>query len=127
MQKELDQVKFDIHKLETMIEVLAKDIQDIKEALLGNEFGQEGLVKKVSQNSEQIADLVKFKQKIIAWATGAGLGSKGVETCTYHITNCRRKKQSRTSVARRTRHLALAKPIYRQSAQSNRCRRMESN
>lgn len=78
MQKELDQVKFDIHKLETMIEVLAKDIQDIKEALLGNEFGQEGLVKKVSQNSEQIADLVKFKQKIIAWATGAGLGSSAL-------------------------------------------------
>jgi len=78
MQKELDQVKFDIHKLETMIEVLAKDVQEIKEALIGNEFGQEGLVKKVSQNSEQIADLVKFKQKIIAWATGAGLGSSAL-------------------------------------------------
>ena len=78
MQKELDQVKFDIHKLETMIEVLAKDVQEIKEALIGNEFGQEGLVKKVSQSSEQIADLVKFKQKIIAWATGAGLGSSAL-------------------------------------------------
>ena len=78
MQKELDQVKFDIHKLETMIEVLAKDVQEIKEALIGNEFGQEGLVKKVSQNSEQIADWVKFKQKIIAWATGAGLGSSAL-------------------------------------------------
>ena len=78
MQKELDQVKFDIHKLDTMIEVLAKDVQEIKEALIGNEFGQEGLVKKVSQNSENIADLQKFKQKIIAWATGAGLGSSAL-------------------------------------------------
>ena len=78
MQKELDQVKFDIHKLETMIEVLAKDVQEIKEALIGNEFGQEGLVKKVSQNSEQIAELIKFKHKIIAWATGAGLGSSAL-------------------------------------------------
>ena len=78
MQKEIDQVKFDIHKLETMIEVLAKDVQEIKEALIGNEFGQEGLVKKVSQNSEHIADLQKFKQKIIAWATGAGLGSSAL-------------------------------------------------
>jgi len=78
MQKELDQVKFDIRKLETMIEVLAKDVQEIKEALIGNEFGQEGLVKKVSQNSDQIAELVKFKQKIIAWATGAGLGSSAL-------------------------------------------------
>ena len=78
MQKEIDQVKFDIHKLETMIEVLAKDVQEIKEALIGNEFGQEGLVKKVSQNTEQIADLQKFKQKIIAWATGAGIGSSAL-------------------------------------------------
>ena len=78
MQKELDQVKYDIRKLETMIEVLAKDVQEIKEALIGNEFGQEGLVKKVSQNSENIADLQRFKQKIIAWATGAGLGSSAL-------------------------------------------------
>jgi len=78
MQKEIDQVKFDIHKLETMIEVLAKDVQEIKEALIGNEFGQEGLVKKVSQNSENIVELQKFKQKIIAWATGAGLGSSAL-------------------------------------------------
>lgn len=78
MQKELDQVKFDIHKLDTMIEVLAKDVQEIKEALIGNEFGQEGLVKKVSQNSENIVELQKFKQKIIAWATGAGLGSSAL-------------------------------------------------
>ena len=78
MDNELNQVKYDIRKLEAMIEVLAKDIQDIKEALLGNEFGQEGLVKKVSQNSEQIAELQKFKQKIIAWATGAGLGSSAL-------------------------------------------------
>jgi hypothetical protein len=73
--QELNQVKYDITKLEAMIEVLAKDIQDIKEALLGNDFGNDGLVKKVKNNEQQIADLLKFKQKIIAWATGAGLGS----------------------------------------------------
>lgn len=75
MDKELQNVKYDIHKLETMIEVLAKDIQEIKEALIGNEFGNEGLVKKVKSNEQNIAELLKFKQKIIAWATGAGLGS----------------------------------------------------
>ena len=78
MDNELNQVKYDIRKLEAMIEVLAKDIQDIKEALLGNEFGQEGLVTKVTNNEKQIAELVKFKQKIIAWATGAGLGSSAL-------------------------------------------------
>ena len=61
-----------------MIEVLAKDVQEIKEALVGNEFGQEGLVKKVTQNTESIAELQKFKQKVIAWATGAGLGSSAL-------------------------------------------------
>ena len=76
--QEFKDLKFKVNNLEAMIELLAKDIQDIKEALLGNEFGQEGLVKKVNQNTENIADLVKFKQKIIAWATGAGLGSSAL-------------------------------------------------
>lgn len=73
--KELNQVKYDITKLETMIEVLAKDIQDIKEALLGNDFGNEGLVKKVQSNERNIAELIKFKQKIVAYATGLSVGS----------------------------------------------------
>jgi hypothetical protein len=76
--KEINDLKFKVNNLETMIELLAKDIQDIKEALLGNEFGQEGLVKKVTNNEKQIAELIKFKQKIIAWATGAGLGSSAL-------------------------------------------------
>jgi hypothetical protein len=76
--KEMNDLKFKVNNLEAMIELLAKDIQDIKEALLGNEFGQEGLVKKVTNNEKQIAELVKFKQKIIAWATGAGLGSSAL-------------------------------------------------
>lgn len=76
--KEINDLKFKVNNLEAMIELLAKDIQDIKEALLGNEFGQEGLVKKVTNNEKQIAELIKFKQKIIAWATGAGLGSSAL-------------------------------------------------
>ena len=76
--KELNDLKFKVNNLEAMIELLAKDIQDIKEALLGNEFGQEGLSKKVTNNEKQIAELIKFKQKIIAWATGAGLGSSAL-------------------------------------------------
>ena len=79
--KEINDLKFKVNNLEAMIELLAKDIQDIKEALLGNEFGQEGLVKKVTNNEKQIAELVKFKQKIIAWATGAGLGSSALFKC----------------------------------------------
>ena len=76
--KEYNDLKFKVNNLEAMIEILVKDIQDIKEALLGNEFGQEGLVKKVTNNEKQIAELIKFKQKIIAWATGAGLGSSAL-------------------------------------------------
>lgn len=76
--QEFKDLKFKVNNLEAMIELLAKDIQDIKEALLGNEFGQEGLVKKVTNNEKQIAELIKFKQKIIAWATGAGLGSSAL-------------------------------------------------
>jgi len=76
--REFSDFKFKVNNLEAMIELLAKDIQDIKEALLGNEFNQEGLVKKVTNNEKQIAELIKFKQKIIAWATGAGLGSSAL-------------------------------------------------
>jgi len=77
-EKEFNDIKFKVNNLEAMIELLAKDIQDIKEALLGNEFGQDGLVKKVQNNEQQIEELLKFKQKIIAWATGAGLGSSAL-------------------------------------------------
>lgn len=77
-EKEFNDLKFKVNNLEAMIELLAKDIQDIKEALLGNEFGQDGLVKKVQNNEQQIEELLKFKQKIIAWATGAGLGSSAL-------------------------------------------------
>ena len=76
--KEINDLKFKVNNLEAMIELLVKDIQDIKEALLGNEFGQEGLVKKVINNEKQIAELVRFKQKIISWATGAGLCSSAL-------------------------------------------------
>ena len=76
--REFSDFKFKVNNLEAMIELLAKDIQDIKEALLGNEFNQEGLVKKVTNNEKQIAELIRFKQKIIAWATGAGLGSSAL-------------------------------------------------
>jgi len=77
-ETEFNDLKFKVNNLEAMIELLAKDIQDIKEALLGNEFGQDGLVKKVQNNEQQIEELLKFKQKIIAWATGAGLGSSAL-------------------------------------------------
>jgi len=68
-------LKFEVKQLHSVIELITKDIQDMKEALLGNEFNKEGLVFKVENNERQIEELVKFKQKIVAWATGAGLGS----------------------------------------------------
>jgi DNA-binding transcriptional regulator GbsR (MarR family) len=68
-------LKFQVENLEKVLDLITKDIQDIKEALLGNEFNKEGLVSKVENNEKQIEELMKFKQKIIAWATGAGLGS----------------------------------------------------
>jgi len=68
-------LQFEVKQLHSVIELITKDIQDMKEALLGNEFNKEGLVYKVENNEKQIEELVKFKQKIVAWATGAGLGS----------------------------------------------------
>lgn len=73
--QELQTIKLDIDKLETMIEILAKDIQEIKDALIGNEYGQEGLVKRVVKVESDVKHLHDFKKKVIAWATGVGLGS----------------------------------------------------
>jgi len=52
-------LKFEVKQLHSVIELITK----------------EGLVYKVENNEKQIEELVKFKQKIVAWATGAGLGS----------------------------------------------------
>lgn len=70
--------KVEIKDLETLSNIvmgLSKDIQDIKTALLGSDYGDEGLVKKVKKNEEEIEKLVTFKTRIMAWATGMGLGS----------------------------------------------------
>lgn len=83
--QEFKDLKFKVNNLEAMIELLAKDIQDIKQALLGNEFGQDGLVKKVQNNEKQIDELLKFKQKIIAWATATGLGSSALFNAVTEI------------------------------------------
>lgn len=67
--------EFQIRNLNAVIEVLADDIKEIKKALVGSEYGDEGLVKRVANQEKQIQELIRFKQRIIAWATGAGLGS----------------------------------------------------
>ncbi len=67
--------EFQIRNLNAVIEVLADDIKEIKKALVGSEYGDEGLVKRVANQEKQIQELIRFKQRIIAWATSAGLGS----------------------------------------------------
>lgn len=78
MDQQVKEIKYDIDKLESMIEILAQDISEIKKALVGNEYGEQGLVKRVSKVEEEVADLKDFKKKLLAWATGAGLGSSAL-------------------------------------------------
>lgn len=78
MDQQVKEIKYDIDKLEGMIEILAQDITEIKKALVGNEYGERGLVKRVSRVEEEVADLKDFKKKLLAWATGAGLGSSAL-------------------------------------------------
>ena len=49
MQDQVKEIKYDIDKIEAMMELLAQDITEIKKALVGNEYGDEGLVKRVSR------------------------------------------------------------------------------
>lgn len=78
MQDQVKQIKYDIDKIEAMMELLAQDITEIKKALVGNEYGDEGLVKRVTRVEAEVADLKDFKKKLLAWATGAGLGSSAL-------------------------------------------------
>jgi uncharacterized protein (UPF0335 family) len=78
MQDQVKQLKYDIDKIEAMMELLAQDITEIKKALVGNEYGDEGLVKRVTRVEAEVADLKDFKKKLLAWATGAGLGSSAL-------------------------------------------------
>ena len=64
-----------IDSLTKAVALLSKDIQEIKTALLGSDYGDEGLVKKVKKNEEEIIKLVNLKNRLIAWATGLGMGS----------------------------------------------------
>lgn len=78
MDPQVKEIKYDIDKLESMIEILAQDITEIKKALVGSEYGDQGLVKRVTRVEEEVADLKDFKKKLLAWATGAGLGSSAL-------------------------------------------------
>lgn len=78
MQDQVKEIKYDIDKIEAMMELLAQDITEIKKALVGNEYGDEGLVKRVTRVEAEVADLKDFKKKLLAWATGAGLGSSAL-------------------------------------------------
>ena len=75
MQDQVKEIKYDIDKIEAMMELLAQDITEIKKALVGNEYGDEGLVKRVTRVEAEVADLKDFKKKLLAWATGAVLRS----------------------------------------------------
>ena len=74
MQDQVKEIKYDIDKIEAMMELLAQDITEIKKALVGNAYGDEGLVKRVTRVEAEVADLKDFKKKLLAWATGDGLG-----------------------------------------------------
>lgn len=68
----------EIKHLNAVIEVLASDIQEIKKALIGNEYGDEGLVRRVAKAEREILDLKDFKKKIMYMAGALGFGSSAL-------------------------------------------------
>lgn len=74
-KKELEAVSKDVGNVK-------EDVSQIKKALLGDEFNQTGLIKRIESNEKEIADLKEenqklkdFKTKVIWWALGLGSGS----------------------------------------------------
>ena len=64
-----------LEKFEKALERQAKDISDIKQALIGTEFGESGLVNRVIKAENELEELKEFKNRIVWIATGVGAGS----------------------------------------------------
>lgn len=63
-----------MHKFERGLDQLATDMRDIKTALLGNDYGDRGIVRRVIDNERQIEDLIEFKKRIYAYVGGVSAG-----------------------------------------------------
>lgn len=64
---------------------IAKDVKEIKVALLGTDgYGQKGLVTRVQVLEDEVQDIKTFKQKIVYYAAGsAGAGSVIIQAIIY--------------------------------------------
>jgi len=50
---------------------LRKDVQDIKSALMGSRYGQDGIVQRIQKLEGEVESLAKFKTKMIGYTAGA--------------------------------------------------------
>lgn len=67
-----------LDKFEKVLERQAKDISDIKQALIGTEFGESGLVNRVIKTEEEIQTLKDFKNQVKWIAVGISVGGSGI-------------------------------------------------
>ena len=73
----LEKFEDTLEKFNQVLQKQGSDIADIKQALLGNDYGEEGLVIKVKTNDERLKDLEEFKNKIVWISIGVSAGSGG--------------------------------------------------
>jgi|18_taG_2_1085343.scaffolds.fasta_scaffold00258_24 hypothetical protein len=64
-----------LDKFEGVLERQAKDLSDIKQALLGSKFGENGIVKRLEIAENEVRDLKGFKDRIVWITIGVGSGS----------------------------------------------------
>ena len=57
-------------KFEKVLEEQGSNIRDIRQALLGNEFGDPGMVRRLEMAESDIQELKEFKKKITYYAMG---------------------------------------------------------
>lgn len=74
-----------LDKFEKALERQAKDISDIKQALLGTEFGETGIVNRVMRAEREIESLKDFKNRIKWMAVGISVGSSGITFAALKI------------------------------------------
>ena len=75
-----------IQKLNSKFDTLSKDVADIKQALIGNKFGDNGLVRRVEHLELRVQEIEYWKMKIIGYAAGAAaVGATGASALTNLI------------------------------------------
>jgi hypothetical protein len=58
----------EINDIKDSIEIMQKDVRDIRKALLGDEFTPDGYVQKIERMDKRLSVIERFQYKVLVWS-----------------------------------------------------------